>query len=349
MMFDQMSPVRRSLRRAERDVAAGRVGAAVEVLMRQERRSRDLEIERRLRRLRHEVGVDLDRAPSPTCWPPRFTDQFAHTDGVVDIARVDLTLDTLRAGVFGQGAIIVRGFFDDDATSALRGAVESAFEARDRIDAGDSSDENCSWYDPFEPVTGPEVGAIARGWIKEGGGVLAADSPRAMAIMFEQYRAAGVFDLVDGYFGGEGALSVLKTTLRIVPPSTWADFGWHQDGAFLGENIRSLNLWLALSHCGSNAASLDIVPHRLDHIVTPGGAGAVFDWSVSNDDIARLCPDGSWVRPEFAPGDVVFFDHMNMHRTGVDPSMTESRYAIESWFFDRSSYPSAQIPLSTKY
>lgn len=349
MMFDRMSPARRSLRRADRDVASGRIAEAVATLVREELRARDLEIERRLRRLRHEVGVDMDRSPSAALWPPHYTDRFADTAGIIDIPRADLTVDALRAGVFGQGAVIVRGFFDDDATSALRGAVEAAFDARDRFDAGDTSAETRAWYDPFEPEEGDDFGEIFRGWIKEAGGVLAADSPRSLAIMYEQYRMAGVFELIDGYFGDEGALSVLKTTLRIVLPSINADAGWHQDGAFLGENIRSLNLWLALSHCGRDAASLDIVPRRLDHIVTPGAVGARFDWSASNDDVAQLCPDGSWVRPEFAPGDAVFFDHMNMHRTGVDRSMTESRYAIESWFFERSSYPHAQIPMSIRY
>jgi len=348
-MFDRMSPARRSLRRAERYVASGRIAEAVATLEREELRARDLEIERGLRRLRHDVGVDMDRSPSVAPWPPHYTDRFADTAGIVDIARADLTVDTLRSGVFGHGAVIVRGFFDDDATSALRGAVESAFDARDRFDAGDTSAETRAWYDPFEPAAGDDFREIPREWIEQGGGVLAADSPRSLAMMYEQYRAAGIFELIDGYFGDEGALSVLKTTLRIVLPSTNADAGWHQDGAFLGENIRSLNLWLALSHCGRDAASLDIVPRRFDHIVTPGAVGTAFDWTVSNDDVAQLCPDGLWARPEFAPGDVVFFDHMNMHRTGVDPSMTESRYAIESWFFERGSYPHAQIPMSIRY
>ncbi len=348
-MFRRRNPVARTLRRVDRLVKRGRFADAVEALDREEVRVRDLGIERRLRRLRHEVGAKMDRSPSGASWPPHYSDRFADSVGIVDISRADLTVDTLRAGVLGQGAAIVRGLFDEDATSALRGAVESAFDARDRFDAGDTSAEVRARYDPFEPMEGDDFEEIFRGWIKEGGGVLAADSPRSLAIMYEQYRRAGVFELVDGYFGDEGALSVLKTTLRIVQPSTSADAGWHQDGAFLGEDIRSLNLWLALSHCGRDAASLDIVPRRVEHIVTPGAVGAAFDWSVSNADVVPLCPDGLWVRPEFAPGDAIFFDHMNMHRTGVDPSMTESRYAIESWFFERSSYPHAQIPMSTRY
>ena len=35
------------------------------------------------------------------------------------------------------------------------------------------------------------------------------------------------------------------------PPLPYAD--WHQDGAFLGEGISTLNLWLPLSDCGDDA------------------------------------------------------------------------------------------------
>ena len=38
----------------------------------------------------------------------------------------------------------------------------------------------------------------------------------------------------------------------------------------MGTDIRSVNLWMALSHCGDEAPGLDIVPRRLDHIVETG-------------------------------------------------------------------------------
>ena len=47
----------------------------------------------------------------------------------------------------------------------------------------------------------------------------------------------------------------------------------------------------------------------------------------------------------FKAGDAVFFDEMNMHRTGSDPGMTNDRYALEAWFFAPSCYPMDQIPL----
>ena len=46
-------------------------------------------------------------------------------------------------------------------------------------------------------------------------------------------------------------------------------------------DVRALNVWLSLSHCGDEAPGMDIVPRRLDHIVPTGTEGANFNWSVS--------------------------------------------------------------------
>jgi Phytanoyl-CoA dioxygenase (PhyH) len=135
-----------------------------------------------------------------------------------------------------------------------------------------------------------------------------------------------------------------KCTLRRVSPGPDAKAGWHQDGAFLGDNIRALNVWLCLSHCGRDAPGLDIVPRRLEEIVETGTEGAVFSWSVSNA-VAEEAAHGAPVRPVFEPGDVLLFDELLLHRTAFDPEMTEDRYAIESWFFGPSAYPERQTPL----
>lgn len=53
------------------------------------------------------------------------------------------------------------------------------------------------------------------------------------------------------------------------------------------------------------------------------------------------------MRPDFEAGDALLFDHMFVHRTGTDPRMTKSRYALETWFFVPSAYPDPhrQVPL----
>ena len=161
----------------------------------------------------------------------------------------------------------------------------------------------------------------------------------------ELVEDTGVAALVEAYFGERPALSVNKCTLRRVP--TDANTSWHQDGAFLGRDVRSLNLWLALSPCGGDAPGLDIVPQRFDEILPTGTEGAIFDWSPSPQVVEDAVggPDAI-VSPEFGPGDALLFDHMFLHRTGIAPGMTRERWAIESWFFAPSSYPDGLIPLA---
>ena len=99
----------------------------------------------------------------------------------------------------------------------------------------------------------------------------------------------------------------------------------------MGEDIRTINVWLSLSPCGRDAPGLDLVPRRFDRVVGAGTGDAVFDWSVGHATIDRLT-GGRVTRPLFEPGDALLFDHLLLHRTGVHPGMTRSRYAIETWF-----------------
>ena len=45
------------------------------------------------------------------------------------------------------------------------------------------------------------------------------------------------------------------------------------------------------------------------------------------------------------PGDAVFFDHYDLHRTAFGQSDCHHRYAVESWFFSWSNAPENQHPL----
>ena len=72
--------------------------------------------------------------------------------------------------------------------------------------------------------------------------------------------------MVRDYFGEPPTLLARKGTLRRIEHDGDTG-GWHQDGAFMGTDIRSLNIWLALTHCGDTAPGLDVVGRRLDEIV----------------------------------------------------------------------------------
>jgi hypothetical protein len=170
-----------------------------------------------------------------------------------------------------------------------------------------------------------------------------ADSPRNLADVVSMIRSKGVDRVIEGYFGERPALSIGKSTLRRVPPRE-DSYDWHQDGAFLGESIRTVNFWLCLSHCG-DASGLGMVPRRLQYIVETGTHGAHFEWSVGHDLAVELAEGRPIESAVYRPGDAVFFDQMNLHRTEGRPGLTKDRYAIESWFFAPSTYPMDWGPL----
>ncbi len=103
----------------------------------------------------------------------------------------------------------------------------------------------------------------------------------------------------------------------------------------MGAGIRSLNIWLALTPCGVDAPSLDVVARRFDHLLATKGTSQSYG---VNPDAALDAANGAVVRPVFEPGDALLFDHMCLHRTGGDSSMRHGRYAIETWFFAPSTY-----------
>jgi hypothetical protein len=52
------------------------------------------------------------------------------------------------------------------------------------------------------------------------------------------------------------------------------------------------------------------------------------------------------INPIYEPGDAVFFDEMNLHKTGSDPSMPNPRFAVENWFFGPSGFPADYVPVA---
>ena len=188
------------------------------------------------------------------------------------------------------------------------------------------------------------TGAVAeRPWIKEGGGVLATDSPMITFDMLDLFDRVGLNQLARDYLGEPPLLSVHKTTLRKADPSVGG--AWHQDGAFMGD-VRALNLWLSLSRCGDESPGLDVVPRRLDQIVATATDDAVLDYQVSQAKAEETAGDKRITRPIFEPGDALFFDELFLHQTGSDPAMPKPRFAIESWFFGGSAFPGEYGPIA---
>jgi hypothetical protein len=340
--------------RAEGLEAEGHLLDAVDVFAQANRLGRDTSVERRLVRLRHQAYGELTGAPGPSSWPVVPPgDQLVET-GLPVIAPQQFTVETLSTGILRHGGLHVRRMVPEDEVACLRDGIDHAMSGFEDHASGASVQETSPWYEPFKPE--PEYMTFfkrKRKSVREGvgryrrdqrpSGVWTADSPRVLADLIETFNRVGLGTAIGAYFGERPVLSVPKCTLRRVPLNTTG--GWHQDGAFLGEGIRSVNVWLSLSDCGQDAPGLDIVPARLDHVVETGTEGAHFPWSVSQDVVDRVAAATPVVRPIFEPGDVLLFDDLFLHRTAVDPAMTRERYAIETWLFAPSVYPDRQIPL----
>jgi hypothetical protein len=322
-------------------VAAGQAVEAVERLSAHVRARPDATLERRLARLRHQAFLQIEPGPGREPWPPTVPDLFAGTTGIPEVPVTELTSETLAAGILHHGALLVRGLVDPERAAELQVGIEDALAAcaeADRL----GLDQNGPYFGRFEPVPPYNVGA-ARSWIWQAGGLWAVDSPRMLSNLIEAMDEAGIGEVLAGYLGERPALSVKKCTLRRVPVDTGSE--WHQDGAFLGDQIRTVNVWLTLTHCGDDAPGLDVVPERLDRILETGTNGAIFDWSVGQGTVDQVVGEAGVLRPVFEAGDALLFDQRFLHRTAAEPSMARARYAIESWFFVPSHYPHDQVPV----
>jgi hypothetical protein len=319
----------------------GRLLEALEYLVAAARLRRDPATERRLVRLRRRAFAALDRSLPPPPWPPAIPDDPPGAPSAPPIiAARDLTPGAVRTGILRHGCIVVRGLVPPARAARLREAIDRAFAAREAALAGIPVD--VAWYDPVEDV--PD-GDVVRAWVRASQAVLAADSPRAFHEFLETVHDVGLDRVIAAYLGERPSLSVQKCTLRRVDATTQHAI-WHQDGAFLGKGIRTINAWFALTPCGRDAPGMDLIPVRLERVLTTGEAGAGFDWTVSHETIARELPGVTPWRPVFEAGDALLFDHMLIHRTAAAPGMTRLRYAIESWFFASSVYPaSGSTPL----
>jgi hypothetical protein len=328
------------LSEAETLVRSGRRLDAIDVLNAANRAARSADVEEQLVRLRYEAFAELSAEKGLDSWPPEAPDLFPDA-GFVEIPASEFSTDALRSGILRHGCLAVRGLVPPDRVQLLTDAVDAAMNACAEWES-EPTGETGPWFAPFDMGNASTLRPERR-WVTGGGGVWTVDSPRAMFDVLETFTAIGLAGPLTGYLGERPALSVKKWTLRRVPVTSGTN--WHQDGAFLGQGIRTVNFWLALSHCGDDAPGLDIVPKRLDSILPTGTEGAIFDWSVGESVVQRAAGDASILRPIFEPGDALFFDERFLHRTAVSEQMTSERYAIESWFFAPSHYPGDQLPV----
>jgi len=336
----------RALRKAHALVNEKRYPEAIRFLTEANRRLHSSEIEILLVNLRHDSFFHHVPTSSLASWPPQPDDVYTDQLGIPEIDHQDFTATNVTSGVFNHGSIIVRNMLTADQVSLMRDSIIQTYAQHDKAIAGAPETETAPWFVPFNPAPREGTKAIVeREWLRRTGAELAADSPRGLFNLINCLQDAGITNMVTEYLGEQPALSVRKTSLRQALKDVNAEVGWHQDGAFLGQGIRTVNVWIALTDCGVDAPSMDMVPRRMTEIVPTGTEGAMFDWSVSELTARDAAGDTPPVRLQFREGDAIIFDEMNLHRTGVSPGMTKDRFAVEAWFFAPSCYPLEQLPI----
>jgi hypothetical protein len=341
-------------------LARGAVRDAIDVLSSANRDRRDPALEQALVHARH-VGCALLLPPAMDGPTPAIAAK--PSDGALyEVGSESLTAAHVREGLSRSGCVLVRGLLTADRVERLVSGIDAVYAAYDAAAQGERIERD--WYDPFpmpDVITPDGAGASVavapgsppaqsipvkahRRFTRGGSGIWTVDSPRMLFEVFELVEDTGVGAVITEVLGERPLLSANKCVLRRVPPVDMPG-GWHQDGAFLGNDISALNLWIALTTCGRDAPGLDLVPKRFDGIVTPGGNDAFFDWSLSDEDVRAASAGAGIVRPDFEAGDALLFDHRLIHRTAASPAMIGPRHAIEAWFYGPSAFPASQLPL----
>jgi hypothetical protein len=329
--LDALTDPAEVLAQADEHFERGEVVDAIALLTAANRRRRDNRLERRLVTIRFDAFQQIDWSRTAGSPPESVPDLFPG-DAIPEITGARLTVEAVQSAMLNHGSVIVRGLIGPERVAQLTDDIDRVLEGYDAWIAGRGLATAAPWFVPFAH----EPKKVERKFRRDVGGVLAVDSPPALFDVIDVFDEAGIRPVVEGFFDEPAALLAKKWTLRRVPHDS-GESGWHQDGSFMGGDIRSLNVWLALSHCGDDAPGLDVVARRLDRLAPTGSHGAWLDWTVGPDMVEQVAP-GAVVRPIFEAGDALIFDHMNLHRTAVDPGMPNDRYAVEAWFLAPSTY-----------
>lgn len=312
--------------------------------------------------LNQRIDFFKDKQSAPTV---RVIDQpsdvvAAQDYRIPEIDAADLTVDFVKKSIREKGCVIVRKFFDADEVALMRSYVDHAFAIHDdntgivnkylskQVDLAEVLEKTKADIEEKQK-TNPtytntaKVGPTLRRPLGNSS-YLTAQTPMLAEKLFKLYEKKQLKTLLRSYFGNEPCVSVYKWVLRRGSPPGWP-IDFHQDGAFMGDDIESLNCWIPLSDCGAglDVHGMDIVPVR--HMSAFEKGTGMRNWMVSAKCVVDQYSEDAIVTPTFHAGDMFFFDHLLVHRTQSIPNPATKRYAIETWFFDSVNFPKNQIPL----
>jgi len=221
--------------------------------------ARDLARDKAKLEARLEAYRDREPASSPALLIPPGGEVAAPPDPEVpEVSAEAFTPDTLRTAISTHGALIVRGMFAAEKLSAMTGAIDGVLDACDSPRHVRNKLAN-HYFNPPEnvksimPGNAEELAAL-RVFSAIANSALCIESPSIAEMLLEFFEEHGVRDIAKDYLGEDPVLSVKKWVLRRSElPMTEA--GWHQDGAFMGTDINTINLWLPLTTCGGDTGT----------------------------------------------------------------------------------------------
>ena len=334
------SDARSTLALADDLARRGQVLEAIHILSDANRSRACSAIESRLVRLRHEAWEAFKDTRPVGEWPRAAPDLFRGGRVPPECDSRDLTVDVVASAMLHHGCLIVRGLIGSEWCRRLRHDIDLGIEASRRWLSAGGKVPPSEWFSQFEPAAS-ELTPEGRAWIVASATAYTPESPRTLFDLLEAFNEAKVDRLLAGYFGERPAFSLIKSAFRRTPHDTGG--GWHQDGYVAGADTRALNIWVAMSACGSKAPGLDLVPRKMRSLL-PTAKGLAVDFSIAPETVEEIAKETPIVRPEFEEGDALLFDQWLVHQTGWGPGMTEPRYGFECWFFAPSTFPVKWYP-----
>lgn len=266
---------------------------------------------------------------------------LSKASGIPEVTAEQFCTQVLNDAIAQSGHLIVRGMFANEDTQALRRCIDESMLARFNSTKREPG-ESDPWHhqSPYFPGKHDSYDQnIHKKEYAMTGSLKVADSPRGACKVLEIYRKYKLREVLDEYFGEPTVIATRKWVFRLIQAmeqkTESIGGGWHQDGQFMGSDVRAINLWLPLNTCGagSDSPGLALLPKRLDEIQEFGTRGAQLQWVVGPELVQELAEDAPIIYPHFEAGDALFFDHLSLHRSGHAPGQSQNRYALESWFY----------------
>jgi len=298
-----------------------------------------------LQKARYQLAAALTgkTALAPAVWPPEnVPDVFVNKHTVIpEIPAQDMGALPVLSGILHHGCVLVRGLFDATTTDQLREAGK-----RQLLSVQQGEYEPRGTY-PDDWCQSAKACGGMRQFTRNERSLQIGDYPLLSAQVLAAFQQSGLTALVTALLGEHPAMLWSKWGFRHVPVDAVKAIAasglspWHQDGQFMGPDIRAINAWISLCDCGVDAPGITVLPKRVG-LVKTGTGNAPREDVVGEDVVAELASDAPVHSPAFGPGDVLLFDKYLLHRTqAFHPSMVTTRYAIESWFAGPSTYDQA--------